>query len=180
MLRFRTPRTSVPVVRRINTSPFKTVQIPLSSTRPVKIRHEITHNQTRPFHFSFGRLKDEEKNEAATFTGVPEQVLTKRRAFVKGPSATAAQSGPGRNKWSLQFDHREQEIPSALMGWTGGDDPFSTLAKLWFETREAAMHHAEQNGYSVEVMENEAPPSKIVPKSYSDNFKYSPPKKIKY
>jgi len=132
----------------------------------------------RPFHTSLLLPKIEEKSVVSAVTGVPTEILSKRRAYISKPPPTAAQSGPGRDLWVLQFDRTEQTVPSALMGWSGGEDPFSSLTKLHFETKEEALRYAEENGFDVELREPEEKDRlKIAPKSYSDNFKYRPPKK---
>jgi hypothetical protein len=55
------------------------------------------------------------------------------------------------------------------MGWIGSADTQGQV-KLTFDTQEEAVAYAERNGLSYEV--EIAPPRRIRPKAYADNFKY--------
>ena len=77
------------------------------------------------------------------------------------------QSGKRNSKkWILEFDTLDTGINS-LMGWTSSKDTMSEV-KLEFLTREEAINYVKKNNIDYYVVEPEK--SKIVKKSYSDNF----------
>ena len=69
-------------------------------------------------------------------------------------------------KWILEFDTLDTGI-NPLMGWTSSKDTMSEV-KLEFLTREEAINYVKINNIDYYVVEPEK--SKIVKKSYSDNF----------
>jgi len=80
------------------------------------------------------------------------------------------QSGFGQTKeWILEFVPETPRAIDPLMGWTSSTDTQQQV-RLKFDTREAAMAYAEDNGIAYTLTE----PTKRKPlrKSYSDNFKY--------
>ena len=90
-----------------------------------------------------------------------------KKAKIYKPSRTAMQSGiRNSKKWILEFDTLDTGINS-LMGWTSSKDTMSEV-KLEFLTREEAINYVEKNNIDYYVVEPEK--SKIVKKSYSDNF----------
>ena len=77
------------------------------------------------------------------------------------------QSGKRNSKkWILEFDTLDTGI-NPLMGWTSSKDTMSEV-KLEFFTREEAINYVKKNNIDYYVVEPEE--SKIVKKSYSDNF----------
>ena len=90
-----------------------------------------------------------------------------KKAKIYKPSRTAMQSGiRNSKKWILEFDTLDTGI-NPLMGWTSSKDPMSEV-KLEFFTREEAINYVKKNNIDYNVVEPEE--SKIVKKSYSDNF----------
>jgi len=90
-----------------------------------------------------------------------------KKAKIYKPSRTAMQSGKRNSKkWILEFDTLDTGINS-LMGWTSSKDTMSEV-KLEFLTREEAINYVKKNNIDYYVVEPEK--SKIVKKSYSDNF----------
>ena len=93
-----------------------------------------------------------------------------RRARIYQQPKTAMQSGrAGTQEWVLAFEPDTPQSPDPLMGWIGGGD-IDSQVRLRFDTREEAENFARQWGGSYEV---ELPrPYRVVPKSYSDNFRF--------
>jgi len=90
-----------------------------------------------------------------------------KKAKIYKPSRTAMQSGiRNSKKWILEFDTLDTGI-NPLMGWTSSKDTMSEV-KLEFLTREEAINYVKKNNIDYYVVEPEK--SKIVKKSYSDNF----------
>jgi len=86
------------------------------------------------------------------------------------PAKTAMQSGLAKtHEWVVNFDPSDAQRPDALMGWSGSGDTRRQLT-LHFQTQEEAVAYAEREGlhYDVELPRER----KIVPKSYSDNFRF--------
>ena len=83
------------------------------------------------------------------------------------PSKTAMQSGKRTSKKSLlEFDTLDTQI-NPLMGWESSVDTMSEV-KLEFSSKDEAINYAKRNNLDYYVIEPEK--SKIVKKSYSDNF----------
>ena len=83
------------------------------------------------------------------------------------PSKTAMQSGKRTSKkWLLEFDTLDTQI-NPLMGWESSVDTMSEV-KLEFSSKDEAINYAKRNNLNYYVIEPEK--SKIVKKSYSDNF----------
>jgi hypothetical protein len=93
-----------------------------------------------------------------------------RRAQIYQQPKTAMQSGrAGTQEWVLAFEPDSPQQPDPLMGWVGGGD-IESQVRLRFDTREEAEAFARQRGIAYEV---ERPrPSRFVPKSYADNFRF--------
>ena len=90
-----------------------------------------------------------------------------KRAKIYKPSKTAMQSGKGNSKkWILEFDTLDTEI-DPLMGWESSRDTMSEV-KLEFVTKEEAINYVKKNNIEYYIVEPEK--SKIIKKSYSDNF----------
>ena len=77
------------------------------------------------------------------------------------------QSGKGNTKnWLLKFDTLNTGI-NPLMGWETSKDTMSEV-KLEFSTREEALNYAKRNNIDYYIVEPQK--SKIIKKSYTDNF----------
>ena len=83
------------------------------------------------------------------------------------PARSATQSGPGADKWILEYEPESPPEVEPLMGWTSSADMKSQV-RLRFATKEEAVAYATRNGVAYRVEEPKPPRSKIV--SYSDNF----------
>ena len=90
-----------------------------------------------------------------------------RKAKIYKPAQTAMQSGQGNSKnWLLEFDTLNNGI-NPLMGWETSKDTMSEV-KLEFTTKEEAINFAKKNNINYYI--NEPQKTKIIKKSYSDNF----------
>ena len=90
-----------------------------------------------------------------------------RKAKIYKPSKTAMQSGKGNTKnWLLKFDTLNTGI-NPLMGWETSKDTMSEV-KLEFSTKEEALNYAKRNNIDYYIVEPQK--SKIIKKSYTDNF----------
>ena len=77
------------------------------------------------------------------------------------------QSGLGKTKnWILEFETKNS-YTNALMGWESSADTLSEV-KLEFSTKEQATNYAKKNNIDYYIIEPQK--SKIVKKSYADNF----------
>ena len=77
------------------------------------------------------------------------------------------QSGKGNSKkWLLEFETLNTGI-NPLMGWQTSKDTMSEV-KLEFSSKEEAISYVKRNNIDYYVVEPEK--SKIIKKSYSDNF----------
>jgi len=90
-----------------------------------------------------------------------------RKAKIYKPTKTPMQSGKGKtNKWVIEFITKNSGI-NPLMGWESSSDTLSEV-KLEFSTKELAIEYLTKNEILYEIIEPKE--SKIVKKSYSDNF----------
>jgi len=92
------------------------------------------------------------------------------RARIYQQPKTAMQSGrAGTQEWVLDFEPDGDIGPDPLMGWIGGGATQNQV-RLRFETQQEAVSYAERAGltYSVELPRAR----RVVPKSYSDNFRF--------
>ena len=90
-----------------------------------------------------------------------------KKAKIYKPTKTAMQSGKRNSKkWFLEFDTLNTGI-NPLMGWETSRDTMSEV-KLGFENKEQAINYAKKNNINYYVVEPQK--SKIIKKSYSDNF----------
>ena len=77
------------------------------------------------------------------------------------------QSGMRNTKnWLLEFDTLNSGI-NPLMGWESSKDTMSEV-KLKFSTKDQAINYAKKNNIDYYVVEPQK--SKIIKKSYADNF----------
>lgn len=81
----------------------------------------------------------------------------------------AMQSGRARtDAWQLEFEPAEPKQADPLTGWAGSGD-VSDQIRLLFPSREAAVAHAERQGWDVIVIP--APEKTLKLQSYADNFR---------
>ena len=77
------------------------------------------------------------------------------------------QSGKRNTKnWFLEFDTLNNGV-NHLMGWETSKDTMSEV-KIQFSTKQLAINYAKKNNIDYYLIEPEK--SKIIKKSYSDNF----------
>ena len=87
------------------------------------------------------------------------------------PARNAMQSGKGKSDhWVLEHEAAAPRTVDPLMGWTSSND-MRQQVKLTFESKEEAITYCEREGLAYTVLP-EAPASRLVKKSYSDNFKF--------
>ena len=77
------------------------------------------------------------------------------------------QSGLGKTKnWILEYFEKKTGI-NPLMGWESSSDTLSEV-RLEFSSKENAIAYAKKNKLDYELIEPQK--SKIIKKSYADNF----------
>lgn len=86
------------------------------------------------------------------------------------PSKTAMQSGrAGGRDWVVETTSAEAVTVDPLMGWTGSGNTQNQVV-LTFDSKEAAIRYAEQQGLAYTVAEPLR--GKFNRRSYADNFKF--------
>ena len=91
--------------------------------------------------------------------------MNKAKIYI--PTKNSMQSGLGKNdKWIIEFETKDTGI-NPLMGWESSSDTLSEV-KLEFSSKELAIEYLTKNEILYEIIEPKE--SKIVKKSYSDNF----------
>ena len=84
----------------------------------------------------------------------------------------AMQSGRANtDRWILDYETREKQVPDPLTGWAGSGDTRNQL-RLGFPTLEAARDYAEREGLAYHVIA--APERKLKLQAYADNFTGKP------
>jgi hypothetical protein len=92
------------------------------------------------------------------------------RARIYQPAKTAMQSGTAKTKgWILEYLQGSAREIDPLMGWTSTRDT-DTQVKLRFDTAEAALAYAQENGIDAELVQPHARKPKIRPGGYGENF----------
>jgi NADH dehydrogenase (ubiquinone) Fe-S protein 4 len=90
-----------------------------------------------------------------------------KKAKIYIPAKSAMQSVKGNaNKWILEFETQDTGI-NPMMGWETSTDTMSEV-KLEFDSKELAIDFAKKNNIEYYIIEPQK--SKIVKKSYADNF----------
>ena len=90
-----------------------------------------------------------------------------KKAKIYKPTKTAMQSGKRNTKnWLLEFDTLDTGI-NPLMGWETSKDTMSEV-KLEFSSKDQAINYAKKNSIDFYVIEPQK--SKIIKKTYADNF----------
>lgn len=92
------------------------------------------------------------------------------RARIYKPARNAMQSGSAKSKrWVLEFAPTSRREVDPLMGWTSSNDTQSQV-KLRFDSKEAALEYAQENGIEAVVSEPKARKANIRAGGYGENF----------
>ena len=92
------------------------------------------------------------------------------RARIYQPARNAMQSGMARTKgWVLEFAPSAAREIDPLMGWTSSADT-QTQVRLRFDSKEAALDYARDNGIDAVVVEPKARRHNLRPGGYGENF----------
>lgn len=92
------------------------------------------------------------------------------RARIYQPARTAMSSGAAKtHHWVLEFAPAEAREVDPLMGWTSSSDTQSQV-QLKFDTREAAVEYAEEQGIDVQVHDPKRRKPNIRVGGYGENF----------
>ena len=91
-------------------------------------------------------------------------------ARIYRPSKTAMSSGTARTKkWVLEYSAASAREVDPLMGWTSSSDTQSQV-RLRFDTKEAALDYAKENGIDAVVVEPKVRKPNVRPRGYGENF----------
>ena len=92
------------------------------------------------------------------------------RARIYQPARTAMSSGSAKtHHWVLEFAPAEAREVDPLMGWTSSADTQSQV-RLKFDTKEAAVEYAAENGIDVQVQDPKKRKPNIRAGGYGENF----------
>lgn len=92
------------------------------------------------------------------------------RARIYQPAKTAMSSGQARTRhWVLEYAPESAREIDPLMGWTSSDD-MNSQVRLSFDSKEAALDYAEENGIDALVFEPKSRKPNIRPRGYGENF----------
>lgn len=92
------------------------------------------------------------------------------QARIYQPARNAMQSGMGKTKvWILEFAQSSARDIDPLMGWTSSSDT-QTQVKLKFDSKEAALEYAEDNGITAQVFDPHTRKPNIRKGGYGENF----------
>lgn len=92
------------------------------------------------------------------------------RARIYQPAKTAMQSGTAKtHMWVLEFAPASAREVDPLMGWTSSSDTQAQV-RLRFDTKEAALEYAKDNGIEAQVQEPKKRRPNIRPGGYGENF----------
>ena len=92
------------------------------------------------------------------------------RARIYQPAKTAMSSGQGKTKhWFLDYVQDSPRAIDPLMGRTSSSDTQSQV-RLRFESKDAALAYAKDNGIDAVVMEPKKRKANIRPRGYAENF----------
>lgn len=91
-------------------------------------------------------------------------------ARIYRPARTAMSSGTAKTKsWVLEYAPANSREVDPLMGWTSSNDMQSQV-KLNFDSKEAAIEYATDNGIEYVVQEPKTRKANLRPGGYGDNF----------
>lgn len=94
-------------------------------------------------------------------------------ARIYQPARNAMQSGQGKTKtWVLEFAPDARRKLDPLMGWTGSAD-MNGQVRLTFDSKEAAIAHAEKYGLAFQVQEPNKRAHILRNGGYGDNFAHN-------
>jgi hypothetical protein len=93
------------------------------------------------------------------------------RAKIYKPAKSTMQSGRADRGWLLEYTPQSARVPEPLMGWLSSEDTLNQV-KLRFDKMEDAVAFAEEQGMEYEVSGRNV--RRIVPRNYTDNFRYFP------
>ncbi|WP_432450628.1 ETC complex I subunit [Aliiroseovarius marinus] len=92
------------------------------------------------------------------------------RARIYQPARNAMSSGLGKTKvWVLEYAADEAREIDPLMGWTGSSDTQSQV-RLKFDSKEAALDYAKENGIDAAVADPHKRKPNIRQGGYGENF----------
>ena len=92
------------------------------------------------------------------------------QARIYQPSRNAMQSGQGKtHTWVLEHAPASARAVDPLMGWTSSDDT-QTQVRLTFDSKDAAVAYARENGIDAVVTEPKTRKANIRPGGYGENF----------
>ena len=92
------------------------------------------------------------------------------RARIYRPAKTAMSSGMAKtHRWVLGFAPASAREVDPLMGWTSSSDTQAQV-KLRFDSKEAAIEYAQDNGIPFDVLEPKGRKANIRPGGYGENF----------
>lgn len=92
------------------------------------------------------------------------------RARIYQPAKNAMTSGMAKTrKWVLEFAQTSAREVDPLMGWTSSSDT-QTQVRLRFDTREEALHYAQEHGIDAQVFEPHKRKPNLRQRGYGENF----------
>ncbi|WP_146590033.1 ETC complex I subunit [Puniceibacterium confluentis] len=91
-------------------------------------------------------------------------------ARIYQPARTAMSSGTAKTRhWVLDFTPDTAREVDPLMGWTSSTDTQAQV-QLRFDSKEAALEYARDNGIDAQVSDPKKRKSNIRPRGYAENF----------
>ena len=92
------------------------------------------------------------------------------RARIYKPAKTAMSSGMAKTRdWVLEFAPATARQVDPLMGWTSSSDTQAQV-RLRFDSKDAALEYARENGIDAQVQEPKKRKANIRPGGYGENF----------
>ncbi|KAI5476598.1 hypothetical protein MNV49_007485 [Pseudohyphozyma bogoriensis] len=134
------------------------------------VKQELTE---KPLPSNVAERPDGQIAQAGVVSGVPDE-LHRRPVRIYRPSAPSTQSAKATSHhWRVDWDILQGggRWENPLMGWASSAD-YMQGTHVKFDTKEAAIHFCEKQGYSYYVQEPQK--TKFKPKSYANNYLYSP------
>ena len=87
----------------------------------------------------------------------------------QAPKSSMSSGRKGRaGRWVLEFEPSEPKHADPLTGWAGSGDT-SEQIRLYFDSQEGAIAHAEREGWAFHVVP--APQRTLKLQAYADNFR---------
>ncbi|MCP5088229.1 MAG: ETC complex I subunit [Rhodobacteraceae bacterium] len=92
------------------------------------------------------------------------------QARIYQPARNAMQSGQAKTKnWVMEFVPAQTRQIDPLMGWTGSGD-MNSQVRLTFDSKEAAIDYAKENGIACSVTEPQKRKHIVRSGGYGENF----------